>query len=162
MWSALGAIAVPLLGVLGAVLKSLGSRHTKRIGHHADLLAKLTDAPAAHERMQQLLGKEVAWLDERLTGRLSRKLNGANVFLAVLLAALSAALFYFLAAWVVATVGTPWAWVSGITSGFLGMCLVVLVGAGFSTIYTPSKTAEERRAARETKRLEQESARTSS
>jgi hypothetical protein len=161
VWSALGAIAVPLLGVLGAVLKSLGSRHTKRIGHHADLLAKLTDAPAAHERMQALLSKEVAWLDERVTGRLSRKLNGGNVFLAIVLSVLSAALFYFLAAWVVATAGTPWAWASGIASGVLGVCLVVLVAAGFSTIYDPPKTAEERRAAKEAKRLEREEARSS-
>ena len=157
MWSTIGAIAVPLLGVLGAWLKSLGNRHTKRISHHADLLAKLTDAPAAREQMQELLRKEVVWLDERLTGRLSRKLNGANVFLSILLSVTSAAMVYALAAWVLATAGTPWAWVSGIVSGSLGVFLIVLVAAGFSTIYNPPKTAEDRRQAKEAKRLEQQS-----
>jgi len=69
MWTTIAAVAVPLILAAAGFIGGGGSRLSKKIAHHADLIGKLEHAPDARRALSALLAKEVAWLDEDETRR---------------------------------------------------------------------------------------------
>jgi Na+/glutamate symporter len=100
MWQTITAIAVPLLGILGAVLGGGRSRFSKRMSQHADLLPRLDGAEKAKAAPHALLAKEVAWLDERESRRYRRKVNKRNLTRAAASAMSTAGFTSLTLAWV--------------------------------------------------------------
>ena len=89
MWQTLTAVAVPIILGLVGFLGSGGTRLSKRILHHADLLGKLDSAPEASKAMASLLAKEVGWLDAKESARNTRRVNWQRVRMAALVGASS-------------------------------------------------------------------------
>ncbi|KIU02029.1 hypothetical protein [Frigoribacterium sp. MEB024] len=142
MWQALGAIAVPLLGVIATLFKGT-SRLSKRVDHHADLLAKLKDSGAAEIGMQALLADEVRWLAEREARRHSRKLNVGNLILTLILFAGTTLAIYYTWTWVrrLSEDGPAWLYVVSVAVlVIVALFLTVITAAAFTTLYTPSKS----------------------
>jgi amino acid transporter len=165
MWQTiLASLAAPIIGALVGFLSGGGSRMSKRIEHHADILAKLEKAPDASKAMQRLILKEIGWLDSRATARNARKLNGGTLFWAVVFALITGASVYFLWTWAadLAEAQSAFTWVAIALLVLIGFFLMILTGVAFSTIYKPAKTPEERKAdtaAKKKKRLEAAEAR---
>ena len=162
MWAAVATIAVPLIGFLASLLQKVGDRQLRRIAHEAELLSALKDAPDAHRKLEALLAQEVDVLTARIAKRIGRKINPGNVALATFLMLVVAVPAYFLAQWVISAAGTPFIWLAGPVAGAIGILLIIVAAAGFSTIYDAPKTQEERAseaAAKKLKREEQHRAR---
>lgn len=64
MWTTIAAVAVPIILAVAGFVGSGGTRLSKRIAHHADLIGKLEHAPEAKAALCALMVKEVSWLDE--------------------------------------------------------------------------------------------------
>lgn len=79
MWQTITAITVPLILGLASFLGGGGSRLSKKIHHHADLLDKLDGAPAASDALATLLAKEIRWLDAKESAKQARKINWRRV-----------------------------------------------------------------------------------
>jgi magnesium-transporting ATPase (P-type) len=152
MWQALGAIAVPLLGVIATLFKGT-SRLSKRVDHHADLLAKLKGSGAAEVGMQGLLAEEVEWLAEREARRHSRKLNVGNLVLTLILFVGTTLAIYYTWTWVrrLSEDGPAWLYViSVLVLIIVALFLTVITAAAFTTLYTPSKSDAAKDAAKAT------------
>lgn len=148
MWQALATIAVPVLSVLGALLRGGGSRLSKRIGHHAELLDKLKDAPEASQEIQQLLRVEAKRLREREEQRAGRQLNKSNLAAAIFITVVTAAIVYPTVNWLLSTLGTLWMIAPIGVLVLVGPLGIALAAVGFATIYDAPKTDEEKRAER--------------
>jgi lipopolysaccharide export LptBFGC system permease protein LptF len=141
VWQTVTAIAVPIvLGLIG-FLGTGGTRLSKRIHHHADLLEKLKGADVASAAMAALLAKEIGWLDAKESARQARKLNWRRVREAffVALASLFLSVFAFLIAALVneanSAVGD---FAFGCAISVLGFSFYV-IGTALSRIFEPKR-----------------------
>jgi len=150
MWQAITAVAVPMLGIIASLFRREPStRLSKKIAHHIELATSLKDLPAPFAHMSELIAAEVKELARQEKGHLGRVLNKASLTLAIILAVLSGAGVYLLWNWITATRESPFLWVSISVSIIVGIALLVVTGAGFSTIYNSADSSKETREAAE-------------
>jgi hypothetical protein len=141
MWQAIAAIAIPILTALFGILQGgQTSRLNRRIKEHLELAALASEHKDARTAIDSLVLQEANELLARGTARLSRKLNPSNVTLAVILAAVSGITIYLLGAWVVAWWGLTSAWIPVTVLALVGGFMLLLTGAGFTTLYAPKKS----------------------
>ncbi len=149
LWS---AIAVALLTVvIGPLLSGeVSGRMFKRITAHAELRENLTGNEAALQELDALLVTELATLRSREQHRLTRKLNGGTVAALILVAGVGGGVVYGLVAIAVALTNSllAVAIVLYVVAAAVGLLTVCLAAVGVGTLYEPSKSPEERAAAR--------------
>lgn len=148
MWQTITAIAVPLISVLIGLITGGGdTRLSRRIAHHIEILNSLEKHSEATDKMRRLVEAEIDHLTARENARQERKVNGANLSLAIIFGLGSAAMTLWLTTFITNHGRDPWAWV-GIALISVGLALVaVFTVVGFSMIFNPSKdkTASDER-----------------
>ncbi len=164
VWQTITSIALPLIGVLGAFVSGGGTRLSKKISHHADLLGKLDGAPVAKEKMQALLAQEMEWLTDRESKRTKRKINWANLSGGIIFALLTGGGVYGLWTWSSYTyrAGSPLFILAVATLGLFGLFFTFFTGFLFLSIFEPAKTDVEKAAeaqAKTAKKLERDARR---
>lgn len=140
MWQTITAIAVPMLTVLIGLVRGGGdSRLSRRIAHHIEILNSLEKHIDAAAKMQTVIELELDALAERERARQARRLNKANLSLAIILGLGTAATTWGLTSFITAHGRDPYAWV-GITLISVAVFFVaILTIAGIGTIYAPVK-----------------------
>lgn len=118
---------------------------------HIEMAGTLADNPDAKAAIDELIAAEARELSKQETARFSRKLNSSNTILAVVLTVISVAAIYLLAIWWLAVWGEPIAWLAGCLTIVVGLFLILLTASGYTTLYNPSRSKEERAAAKSAK-----------
>ncbi|WP_192496811.1 hypothetical protein [Pseudoclavibacter sp. CFCC 14310] len=132
-------VAWPVLVGIRAIFRDKGNRLAKKLGQHSALFRDIPPNSAAANRLQELLDLEAQQLAEVESKRLSRTFNWANFTLALVLSGIISLCSWGLLTWALSA-QEGWlavlAWFCTGTGIFVG---VVVVAAGWSTLYQPTK-----------------------
>lgn len=160
MWQTITAIAVPIILGLGGFFGSGGTRLSKRIHHHADLLDKVKDSPVAFSAVSALLEKEVRWLDEKESARQVRKINWPRVALAAGVAASSTSLSALTLhlAFEINEADAGWGGFAIGAAGAVTAISVFVTGTYLARIFEPTPAAMEAQLIREARELQRRDA----
>lgn len=140
MWQALAAIAVPLItGVIAFFGSERGFSREKALARHLELANTADAMPRAKAALDALVIREAEALRDRGFTLVDRRVNGANLALAVIFSILTVGVLYGGLLWIAAWWGTPLAWLPIAAVVGVGGFLVLLTAVGFSTLYTPPK-----------------------
>ena len=135
-WQILVALAVPVLGFLGALVsKDREPGAYRRLKHASEALASAPERTKARDALDQLVAVQAEGLRNKESARAARSLNPTNLILSIVLAVGGAFAGYWLWAWVQTTAQTPWVWLSVPVTGVVGLAIAVIIGAAFGTIF---------------------------
>ena len=145
-WQFLAALAVPIIGFLGAVAqRERTPAQVKRLREAVSALKELPVRSEAHEAVSALVVQQA----QNLTERESRRLNVTNLIMSIILGVVVGFVSYLLIIGSVAAWPMPWGWVVVTVSAIVGLMLMLFVGAAFGTIFNPPGSAREKRRPRD-------------
>jgi len=140
MWQTIGAVAVPILGVIAGLLRGgQNGQLAQRIKHYAKLLEMVESVPRAKVALSSIIGDQAEEIQRRETARLAKKINKANLAVAIFITVIAMLGLYGLTTWSITVWGSPVAWIAICASVLIGLSLLLLTAAGFTTIYAPRK-----------------------
>lgn len=134
----IAALAVPVLGLVGAMLQR--DRTPARHKGLREAAQALKDAPpdsSAFKALDELVAAEARAVLSRTLAMGERQLNYANVVLSVVLTIIVGLIMLGLFNWASSTWGQPISWLVVPLASLVGVFLAVVIAAAFGTIYNP-------------------------
>ncbi|WP_292767651.1 hypothetical protein [Microbacterium sp. UBA3486] len=134
------ALAVPVFALVTAVVtKDRDPALYRRLRHSTAALNEVPETSKARDALDLLVVAQAERLRARERSARRRKMNKANLALAVVLSVASAAIMWGLLTWVFAAWSSPWGWISLVATFVIGLVLVLFVWFGFAQIYDPPR-----------------------
>lgn len=133
-WQILVAFAVPVLGFFGALLTSNRDPGSyRRLKHSVDALVAVPEESDAHDALEQLVLTQATALKKRE----ERRINYANLALAIIISLLAGFGAFWLWSWSAAVWGRGEAWFVLPISFLVGIFILLVVAAAFGNIFNP-------------------------
>lgn len=131
-WQFLAALAVPVVGVAGALFqKERTPGLLRRLRESSNALKEVPATSEAFKALDSLVVVQAT----AMARRESRRINPANLILALILSGIAGLSTYWLTFWCISVWGSPIGWLALVVSIIVGVFLMMLVGVGFTTIY---------------------------
>lgn len=137
-WQIFAALAVPVLGLVGAIATNNREPGAyRRLKHSVDSLAAVQKDSEAYAILQKLVVTQAGQLQRREAAKADRKLNGVNLTLSIIFSAIGAVGGFWLWNWSASVWDTGSAWVVVPLSVVIGLLIAAFVAAAFGTIFNP-------------------------
>ncbi|GAA1467143.1 hypothetical protein [Microbacterium thalassium] len=139
------ALAVPTLSLLTAILtKDRDPAIYRRLRHSSAALKDAPEGSAARSELDLLVVAQAAKLRSREESR-PRQIKWWDLFFAIAVFLVFAAVMWGMIAWTLATWGTPWAWLTTPATVVIGAVGIFFSSAFFGGVTTPREDPRARK-----------------